>query len=213
MLPHNSDRLGSVHGASHRRETELWQEHEHRVNEGRVVVDDDDTSVPLKRHFILQSLSGRDAGVRYVRLRQTATGERRARRDHMRSSRGRQGLQIMEPERACRQTPKRPFAAERVRARKAGPHLVLPSAHLASAIARWTGVSYRRRIRHTPAVVGVLGTDDLWVIRGSPRRQRVRAGCRMALAEMWNPSGRSARRVSSFCLEPVERSPADRRGL
>jgi hypothetical protein len=87
MFAHNSYRLGAVHGASHGSETKLWQEHKHRVNEEGVVVNDDDTSVPLKRHFILQSLSGRDAGVRYVRLRQTATGERRACRDHMRSSR------------------------------------------------------------------------------------------------------------------------------
>ena len=66
MLPHNGDRLGAVHGASHRSETKLWQEHKHRLYEERVVVNDDDTSVPLKRHSILQSLSGRDASVRYV---------------------------------------------------------------------------------------------------------------------------------------------------
>ena len=88
MLPHNSYRLGAVHGASHGSETKLRQEHKHRLYEERVVVNDDDTSVPLKRHYILQSLSGRDAGVRYMRPRQTATGERRAWRDHMRSSRG-----------------------------------------------------------------------------------------------------------------------------
>jgi hypothetical protein len=29
----------------------LRQEHKHRVNEERVVVNDDDTSVPLKRHL------------------------------------------------------------------------------------------------------------------------------------------------------------------
>jgi hypothetical protein len=50
MLPHNSDRLGPVHGASHGRETKLWQEHKHRLNEEGVVVNDNDTSVPLKRH-------------------------------------------------------------------------------------------------------------------------------------------------------------------
>ena len=48
MLAHNSDRLGAVHRASHRRETELWQEHKHRLNEEGVVVNDNDTSVPLK---------------------------------------------------------------------------------------------------------------------------------------------------------------------
>src|SRR4029077_14467429 len=84
MLPHNSDRLGAVHGASDGSETKLRQEHKHRLYEERVVVNHDDTSVPLKRHYILQSLSGRDAGVRYMRARQTATGERRACCDHMR---------------------------------------------------------------------------------------------------------------------------------
>ena len=58
MLPHNSDRLGAVHGASHGSETKLRQEHKHRLYEERVVVNDDDTSVPLKRHYILQSLPG-----------------------------------------------------------------------------------------------------------------------------------------------------------
>ena len=78
MLAHNSYRLGAVHGASHGSETKLRQEHKHRFYEERVVVNDDDASVPLKRHYILQSLSGRDGGVRYMRPRQTATGERRA---------------------------------------------------------------------------------------------------------------------------------------
>jgi hypothetical protein len=50
MFAHNSDRLGAVHRASHGRETELWQEHKHRLNEEGVVVNDNNTSVPLKRH-------------------------------------------------------------------------------------------------------------------------------------------------------------------
>ena len=36
----------------------MWQEHEHCVDEGRVVVNDHDTSVPLKRHLHLQSPLG-----------------------------------------------------------------------------------------------------------------------------------------------------------
>ena len=44
MLTHKSDRLGAVHGTSHGRETELWQEHKHRLNEEGVVVNNDDTT-------------------------------------------------------------------------------------------------------------------------------------------------------------------------
>src|SRR6266576_2040267 len=51
MFLHNSDRLGAVHCASHGSETKLWQEHKHRLDEEGIVVNDDDASVPLKRHL------------------------------------------------------------------------------------------------------------------------------------------------------------------
>ena len=53
MLAHNSDRLGAIHGARHRCKTKLWQKHKHRLNEDGVVVNDNNTSVPLKRHRYL----------------------------------------------------------------------------------------------------------------------------------------------------------------
>jgi hypothetical protein len=100
MLADNGDRLGAVHGASHRRETKLRQEHKHRLYEERVVVNDDDTSVPLKRHL----LSPIALGARRQRPICASTSGRYWRKARLPRSyavvRGREDLQIMGSERS-----------------------------------------------------------------------------------------------------------------